>query len=76
MRHDGSFPPLLVFGVIPSFTCPNTKTANQTERFEALHPTEVEMEKVVAETRIKRALKSKLPPATKFLINPGNQVRI
>ena len=34
------------------------------------------MESIVAEQRIKKALKSKLPPATKHLLKPGDNVRV
>ena len=76
MGPNGLVPSLLVFGVLPAFPCPNTKMPNQVERFAALRTAKAEMEKIVAETRIKRALKSKLPPATKFLIKPGDEVRV
>lgn len=34
------------------------------------------MEAVVAEERIKRALRSKLPPTTKYQLSPGDLVRV
>jgi len=76
MGPNGLVPSLLVFGVLPSFPSPSRNTPDQQERFEALRNARAEMESIVAEQRIRKALKSKLPPATKYLIKPGDQVRV
>lgn len=76
MGPNGLVPSLLVFGVLPSFPSPTRNSPDQVERFEALKKAKAEMESIVAEQRIKKALKSKLPPATKYLIKPGDQVRV
>lgn len=41
--------------------------------FAALSNGKVEMEKAVAEKLIKGELKSKLPPGTKFIIDPSDK---
>ena len=69
-------PSLLVFGVLPSLPSPNTRSPDQVERFHALRTAKAELEQIVAEKRISTALRSKLPPATKYLIKPGDQVRV
>lgn len=58
---------LLEFGVLPSFPRTNTKTLNQTERLVALRTAKAEMEEVVAETRMKRTLKIKIPNTNEVL---------
>ena len=76
MGPNGLVPSLLVFGALPSFPAPATNHPNQEERFQALRLARQEMETIVAQTRIKTALRSKLPPATKYLIKPGDDVRV
>lgn len=44
------------------------------EIFQALKEARTEMEKVGVENRIKKPLISKIPPATKSLIKPGDGV--
>lgn len=51
---------LLVFGVVPPFPCATTNSLNDTERLNGWKTTRVEMERNVAEKRIKTELKSKL----------------
>lgn len=61
---------------LPEFTWANTKTPNLVEGLAALHTLKAEMEKVVEETRIKQALKTKLTPAKTFIIKPGDEVPV
>lgn len=75
MLTDDFVPPLLVFGMIQPFKHPNKGYLSQTERLNALTIARYEIETVVAETRIKGALKSK-PARPKHLINPEHQVRV
>ena len=74
--QNGLVPSLLVFGVLPSFPSPSRNNPDQQERFEALKSARAEMESIVAEQRIRKALKSKIPPATKYLIKPDDQIRL
>ena len=73
---NGLVPSLLVFGVLPSLPSPNSRSSEQQERFQALRAAKAEMETIIAESRIRRALHSKLPPATRYLIKPGDHVRV
>lgn len=76
MGPNGLIPSLLVFGTLPRFPGIEASHPNQRERFQALKTARAEMEAIVAETRIQKALRSKLPPATKYLILPGDLVRV
>lgn len=68
-------PSLLVFGVLPSFLCPNSQSLNQSELLNSLNTARTGRETIVAERRIRNALKYKLPRSKKYLINPGDQVK-
>lgn len=59
---------LLVFGTLPKFPCVTNFNLKKSESFQALQLSRREMETTVEESRIQRALQSKLPPATKYLI--------
>lgn len=48
----------------------------QTERFEELKLSRTEMETIVVEARIQKALQSKLSPAKKYFILPGDLVKV
>ena len=69
-------PTLLVFGVLSALPCLNTKMPDQIERFVILRTAKGDMEKILAKTRIKWALRSKLPSANKFLIKPGVELLV
>lgn len=62
MGPNGLVPTLLVFGVLPKCPGPNATNSCQMERFEELRLSRSEMESIVAEIRINRALRSKLTP--------------
>lgn len=76
MGRNGLVPSLLVYEALPSFLGISKTTMNQKEQFEALKTARSEMETIVAESRITRALQSKLPPASIYLILPGDLERI
>lgn len=76
MGPHGLVPSLLVFGVLPTCPAPVQSRKSQVERFKAMNTARREMEAYVAEQRIKTALKSRLPPATKFNIQLGQSVRV
>lgn len=54
----------------------NYTTAGQKEPFEARRTARAEKGTIVAESRISRALQSKLPPDTKYLNLPDDLVRV
>lgn len=56
--------------------CSPTYNKNELERFNALKLARAQMESIVVENRIKIALRSKLPPATKQLFRPQQEVRV
>lgn len=76
MVANGLLPTLLVFGIFPKFSGLTRTNVNRKEIFDALKLARDEMEIIVAESRLKRALLSKLPEATKYLILPGDLVRV
>lgn len=73
---NGLVPTLLVFGTMPALPVPNSKSVKQRERLSALKLAKEEMERISAEQKLLRALRSKLPPAAKYLIQPGDLVRV
>ena len=73
---DGLVPSLLVFGSLPSFPAVNMDVPIQKHRMAALQTARKEMSSIVARLRIQEALRSRLPPAAKYLIEPGDLVHI
>lgn len=59
--EKGLLPSTLVFGVTPSLVNSNVNLPEQSERFRALKRARDEAATVIAETRIRRALKSNVP---------------
>lgn len=72
MGRNGHVPSLCVLDIFPKLSCTSSMNAKQTERFQALKLTRTEMKTIVAEERIRRALKSELPPSAIYLIPPGD----
>ena len=73
---DGYVPSRLVYGVDPALPVVNARHPAQRERMEALDTAKREMATITAENRIKQALRSKLPPATRYDIQPGDNVLV
>jgi len=73
---EGLVPSLLVFGTIPTFPAMDVKPPNQKDRLRAISLARDEMSKITAKLRIRQALRSKLPPATEYLVNPGHNVYV
>lgn len=73
---DGLVPSLLVFGVVPTFPMSNRQLPGQKARLQAIVDARLEMGSIVAEQRITRALRSKLPPAVHYDISPGDLVLV
>ena len=76
MGENGLVPSLLTFGVIPRFPILNTELPTQQERLEALKKAQAEMNSIVAERRIKRALLHKVPNASNYVFRPGTEVLV
>lgn len=72
MGPNGRFPSLFVFGVLPSFLCPNTGTPNQIKRIAAPGTAKAEKGKFSCRNANQKSIKSKTSITTKFLINPGD----
>lgn len=64
-------PSLLVYGFLPTFPWPSNNHLKQKERFEQMKIEGEEMETVVHESKINRAVQAKLLSATKYLILRG-----
>lgn len=73
---DGLVPTLLVYGTLPTLPVTNGVNLAQKERMQALSLARDEMATLVAEQRILRALRSKLPPASKYNLQSGDLVRV
>lgn len=76
MGPHGLVPSLLVFSALPTCPAPLQHKPRQVDRFKALNAARREMEASVAEQHIRLALTSKLPLATRFNLEPGQQVRV
>ena len=76
MGPEGLVPSLIVFRVVPSFPTVNATLPAQMEGIAALDAARKEMGTVTAEMRIQQELRLKLPPATKYLVEPGDQVLV
>ena len=76
MGPEGLVPSLLVFGVVPSFPTVHAELPAQKERLAALDAARKEMETVTSELRVQQALRSKLPPASKYHVEPGDNVLV
>lgn len=64
---EGLVPSILVFGALPSYPISNNSFPGQTAKMRGIVNARTEYGKIVKEPRIERAIKSKLPPATKFI---------
>ncbi|CDF34787.1 unnamed protein product [Chondrus crispus] len=73
---NGYVPSRLVYGVDPAFPVVNAQLPAQRERMAALETAKLEMATITAQLRIQQALKSKLPPASRYDIRPGDEVLV
>lgn len=62
---------LLVFGVVHSFSATSECATFQAQNFRALR-----MKDLAFEARIRTALNTKIPPATRYLLTPGDKLRV
>jgi hypothetical protein len=72
---EGLVPTLLVFGTVPRLSTTGS-FPNQNERMLAMDSTRREMDAIVSELRIKRALTSKTAPGATRVYNPGELVYV
>ena len=76
MNSDGLVPSLLVFGSLPRFPSSSSSHPKQSERMRALNMARLEMETITAELRIQQALRKNLPPASKVVLQPGQELLV
>lgn len=76
MEPEGLVPSLLVFGVIPTLSITSKSLSTQKDWMQTLALAQADMETITAELRIYQALRLNLLPATMFIINVGDNVRI
>jgi len=76
MGPEGLVPSYLVFGTLPSFPAMNTDLPGQKDRMAAVSYARKEMATISAKLRIQHALRSRIPPATEYLIEPGDNVYV
>ena len=74
--EQGLVPSSLVFVTVPRFPIMNTELPKQEERMEALKKAQAEMNSIVAERRVKRALLHRVPNAAHHVIKPGMEVLV
>lgn len=73
---NGLVPNLLVFGTMPALPIMESRSIKQKDRMAALKIAKEEMERMSAEQKLLRALRSKLAPSTKYHIQPGDLVHV
>lgn len=76
---DGITPSLLTFGSLPSMRTPHEDIKmkpDQATRQSLIHQATEEMEKIMAQNRINRAMKHSIPAASKEFFQPGDSVLI
>lgn len=76
MGPEGLVPSMLVFGTLPRLSPHSTTLPNHVDRMHAMEVARLEMTNITAKIKLQRALRSKLPPATKYLVNTGDQVYV
>ncbi len=76
MGPNGLVPSYLVFGCVPRFPSVDSKLPDQQYRMDALSVARQEMDTIVSELRVQKALASLFPRNTELKIEPGYKVRI
>ena len=76
MGPEGLVPSLLVFGLLPRFPPSSTPLLPHAARMEAMEIARLEMADIVSKLKIQRALRSRAPPASKYIINPGDNMYV
>jgi hypothetical protein len=75
MGPEGLDPTLVVYGTLPRFSL-NDKLPSQSTRFLAMETARREMDAIVFELRIKRALACLTPPGADLSFSPGELVYV
>lgn len=73
---EGLVPSLLVFGCLPRFPSVDSSIPAQSDRMTALREARSEMETIVSQLRIRRAILAKVPRCSDFVLEPGDMVRV
>lgn len=76
MGPEGLVPTLLVYGALPRFSPSSTDLPGHVEKMEAMEIARLEYTDITAKLKIQQALRSNLPPATKYLVSPGDSVYV
>jgi len=76
MGPEGIVPTLLVYGIMPHVQATKGTLPNQKERMKAITTSQLEMNTITAELRIRKALLSKVPPSADYILNVGSKVRV
>lgn len=76
MGPEGIITSRIAIGTLPTLPSGGIKKPRQKERMDVLKTAREEMQKITEELRIKYALNSRLPPATKFDFKAGQRVRV
>jgi hypothetical protein len=76
MGPEGLVPTLLVFGIVPRLSIGDRPPLNQSERMLAMDNARSEMDAIVSDLRIKRALSIKTTPGAMRVFHPGELVRV
>lgn len=76
MEPHGLVLSLSLVDTLQSCTEHSALNRSQVERFNAMILARAVMENIVAQTNIRTAFRSRLPPATKYLILPVEDVRV
>lgn len=73
---EGLVPSLLVFGILPRFPPTSTRLLSHVDRMEAMELARLEMHSITAKLKIQKALRSKIPPASTYQVNVGDDVYV
>lgn len=73
MGPNGLVPSLLVFGILSRFPPTSSRLPSHEERMEAMEIARLEMTNITAQVRLQQALRTKLPPATHYHVDPGDE---
>lgn len=76
MRPEGVRPSFFVYRSLPTFPAVNMEAPKKRVPNSALHATGKQIEYITARLRIQQALCSRLPPASRFHIRPGDMAHV
>ena len=76
MNPEGLVPSYLVFGIIPRLTDFCTELPTQSDRLNAIEVARSEMERIISEIRLRHALNTNIPPASKQDYKVGQKVLV